>query len=126
MTPVIANSLKTALAGAAVGVALTAPAIAWSENFTFESIDLASGHSLAQARTYIARNVTPGTPMPVALSIVKKAGADCGSPRPSDGVVHCRAETLQHVPGELRDVVWTVRLAPAADGALASAKVSRR
>ena len=127
MTIVITNSLAAALAGVAtVGLALTAPTMAWTEDFTFESIDLASGHSLADAKAYIAKNVTPGMPMPVALKIVEKTGAACGSPRASDGVVHCKAETLQHVPGELRDVVWTVRLAPAANGTLASAKVSRR
>jgi hypothetical protein len=127
MTMLITNSLKTTLAGvAAAGLTLIAPAaMAATQHFTFIGADLADGHPLAQAQAYLASNVTPGTPMPLGRSIVAKSGAYCGSPRQTDGVVHCTAETFQRIPGAFRDVVWTVRIAPGPDGSVASVRVSR-
>lgn len=128
MTALIANSRKTTLAGvAAVGLALAASAAtASTSHFTFIGAPyLSDGDPLAEAQAYIARNVTPGMPMPLARRIVAKTGAYCASARPGDGVVHCTAETFQRVPGAFSDVVWTVRIVPAADGAVATASVSR-
>jgi hypothetical protein len=129
MTTFVANSLKTGLAGvAAIGLALTAPAATASTNhFTFIGAPYQfDGHPMAEAQDYIARSVKPGTPMPLARKIVAKTGAYCKAARPRDGVVRCTAETFQRVPGGFNDVVWTVRLAPAADGSVATASVDRR
>jgi len=129
MTTFIANSLKTALAGVAVvGLALTASAAtASTTHFTFIGAPYQfDGHPMAEAQGYIARSVKPGTPMPLARKMVAKAGAYCAPSRRGDGVVDCTAETFQRVPGAFSDVVWTVRLVPAADGTVASATVSRQ
>jgi hypothetical protein len=129
MTKLIANALKTTLAGVTtVGLALTASAaLASTDHFTFIGAPYQfDGHPLAEARSYIARNVKPGMPMPLARRIVAKTGAYCGPLGRGDGVVRCTAETFQRVPGAFSDVVYTVRIAPAADGAVATATVSRQ
>jgi hypothetical protein len=130
MTTFIANSLKTTLAGvAAVGLALAAPAaMASTDHFTFIGApSRADGdHPLAEAQAYIARSVKAGTPMPLARKIVAKTGAYCKPSRRGEGVVDCTAETFRRVPGAFNDVVWTVRLVPAADGTVTSATVSRQ
>ena len=129
MTTHIANSLKTTLAGvAAAALTLTASAaMASIGHFTFIGAPYQpDGHAMAEAQDYIASSVKPGTPMPIARKVVAKTGAYCKAARPGDGVVHCTAESFQRVPGGFNDVVWTVRLAPAADGSVATASVSRR
>jgi hypothetical protein len=128
MTKLITKALKTTLAGvAAVGLTLTASAaLASTDHFTFIGAPYQSdGHPLAEAQAYIARNIKPGMPMPIARRIVAKTGAYCGPVRRSDGVVHCTAESFQRVPGAFSDVVYTVRIVPGADGSVAATTVSR-
>ncbi len=64
-------------------------------------------------------------PMSVAVAAARKAGARCGRPDAS-GVTVCTESSQQRPAGRgMDDVLWTVRLTPAADGTIAHATVAR-
>ena len=97
-----------------------------SKPFTFFGVQFAPREQrepLAQA--FVAQAMPVGSPFPAALERARRAGARCDRAG-ADGVVDCRASTLQKQPGEhLSDITWNIRLAPAADGTVAAATLTR-
>ena len=111
--------IPTLAASMAAGAATPQP-------FTFFGVQFAPReHREPLAQAFVARAMPVGSPFPAALARAKRAGARCGRPGP-DGVVDCRASTMQKRPGEhLSDITWNIRLAPAADGTVAAATLTR-
>ena len=103
--------------------ALAAPGHA--KPFTFAQAEfLPSSQGLERARAFLAEALPPGTPMEAAVARLRAADMSC----------HAEGEgqRCQYLEGGVRpeggdegEDVWTVRLVPAASGALGEATVAK-
>ncbi len=118
--------LQAALLAVGLASAVGAVPSQAAGQFTFFKVEFEPrDQRLPLAQAYLARTMVPGTSMAAAEQAARKAGADCGRPDQS-GAVSCKASSMRHRSGDdLNDVMWLVRLTPAADGSLASAIVTR-
>lgn len=120
------TKFATAAAAAVFTLSLTGVVSAAQAPFNFHAVEFQpDDQRLPMAQAYVAQTMTPGEPMSVAVAAARKAGARCGR-ADADGVVACTESSMQRPMGRgLDDVMWTVRLAPGPDGALANASVTR-
>jgi hypothetical protein len=99
-----------------------------AQHFSFNAVEfMPRDERETAAQTFISNNITTGLPIPVALRILSKAGADCGTPKTSDREISCTHPSFHQTPDDtgIVDVIWTVRIDPAADGTVTSATVNR-
>lgn len=120
------NFAALAATAAALTLSSAAVALAAPPPFNFYAVEFQShDQRVPLAQAYVARTMAPGEPMSVAVAAARKAGARCGRPDAS-GVTVCTESSQQRPAGRgMDDVLWTVRITPAADGTVAHATVAR-
>jgi hypothetical protein len=105
--------------------ALAAPAVGHAKPFTFAQAEfLPSSLGLERARAFLADALPPGTPMEAAVARLRAADMSC---RPDGAGLRCEylEGGVRPEGGDEGEDVWTVRLVPAAGGALGEATVAK-
>lgn len=116
---VLAGCMSLGLMAAASG------AQAQSPEFSFRTVEyMPAAERVVAAQAFLAGDIKAGMPMARAVADIRAAGAYCQAPKAS-GAVTCISSSLASPEDQLGDVVWRVKLSPAADGSLAGASVSR-
>ncbi|HEY2052033.1 MAG TPA: hypothetical protein VGH03_22050 [Caulobacteraceae bacterium] len=112
-------------------LALSTPLIATHGNaksFSFRHVEFMSADQReAAAQAFVANDLSPGTPLDSALKTLKRANAYCQTPSVASEPISCTHVSFERTPDNagIIDVVWTVRVTPAADGTVSNATVTR-
>jgi hypothetical protein len=121
-------SLKAVVAAIVASAALVGAAAAHAESFSFGGVEyMPSDQRMPAAQTFVADELTPGTPVASALHILRKADAYCRTPAQAGATITCTHASFERHPegADLVDVNWVVKVTPSADGTVARATVSR-
>jgi hypothetical protein len=96
--------------------------------FSFNAVEfMPSDQRMPAAQAFVSQNVATGTPVPVALQVLRKAGAYCQTPRDAADAISCVHPSFQKHPDDAGtlDIDWVVRITPATDGTVDAATVKR-
>lgn len=122
------RSMKALAAVLVTSASLAAAAAAHANAFSFSGVEyMPRDQRVAAAQAFVADELTPGTPVPTALQVLRRADAYCRTPGQQGATITCtHASFERHAEGaDLVDVNWLVKITPSADGTVAKATVSR-
>jgi hypothetical protein len=96
--------------------------------FSFNAVEfMPSDQRMPAAQAFVSQNVATGTPVPVALQVLRKAGAYCRTSKDAADAISCVHPSFQKHPDDAGtlDIDWVVRITPTTDGTVAAASVNR-